>query len=75
MVFDHVAISHRKLLDMTIVFSPTREKVFIVTGDRDCIDVVMDPAVVLDDYLFFEVCLFLTPVIIRQKKIIIVAGL
>ena len=34
LVFDHLATTHRKLLDMTIVFTSTREKVFIVTGDR-----------------------------------------
>jgi hypothetical protein len=34
-VFDHLAIANRKLLDIGIVFKTTREKLFIVTGDRD----------------------------------------
>jgi phage-related holin len=34
-VFDHLATTHRELRDMTIVFTITREKVFIVTGNRD----------------------------------------
>jgi hypothetical protein len=34
-VFDHPAMPNRKLPDMTIIFTTTREKIFIVTGDRD----------------------------------------
>jgi hypothetical protein len=34
-VFDHLAVPDRKLLDMTVAFQITRPKIFIVTGDRD----------------------------------------
>ncbi len=34
-VFDHLPITHQKLLDMTIDILIIRKKIFIVTGDRD----------------------------------------
>jgi hypothetical protein len=74
-VFDHLAMPHRKLLDMTILLLTTRLKISIVTGDRDWNDLPMNIAVIPDDFLFFDVYLFLTPVTIWQEQIDLVAGL
>ena len=59
---------------MTFLLNTTREKVFIVTGDRDWTDRQMNLAVILDDFLFFDVFLFLTPASNWQKQISLVAG-
>ncbi len=60
---------------MTIVVVITSEKVFIVTGDRNWLDLPINLAVVPDDFLFFDVYLFLIPFLILLKQIILVAGL
>jgi hypothetical protein len=74
-IFDNLATAHRKLIEMTIGFQITRENVFIVNGDRDWFDFPMNLAVILDEFLYSDVYLSLTPLIIRYKQILLVAGL
>jgi hypothetical protein len=66
---------HRKLLDMIMILLATSPKIFIVTGDRDWIDILMNLAVIPDDFLFSDVYLFLTPFVTWNKQKLLVAGL
>ena len=61
-MFDHLTITHSKLLQITI--NTTCEKIAIVSSDRDCSNLTMNLTIVLDDFLLSDVYLFLMPLTI-----------